>query len=176
MTPVALSTGRSALMAGLLVAALGCVGSETRGDDDRFSLEVFANPPPQYAARDEKVRSVVERLRSIVRVVSSVEQIPVEISSAGVAPSLTPTDSAGMQMSVQHRRVIDGDLYFLFNESYEQHTDRLRIEGTFDEVVLLDPESGEPAPTSLEGDLLTVTLPAVRGIVLWVRHDSPPRR
>jgi len=122
------------------------------------------------AARDEKVRSVVERLRSMVRVVSSVEQIPVEILSAGVAPSLSPTDSAGMQMSVQHRRVMGGDLYFLFNESYEQRTDRLRVEGTFDEVVLLDPETGEPAPVNLKGDVLAVTLPAVRGIVLWVRR------
>ena len=122
-------------------------------------------------ARDAEVRSRVENLQSTVRIVSSVEEIPTAISNAGVTPSLSPVDSAGLQMSVQHRQVTDGDVYLLFNESYAERTDRLRIEGAFREAVLLDPETGEPVATNLEGDVLTVTLPGARGAVLWVTRS-----
>ena len=33
---------------------------------------------------------------------------------------------------------------------------------------MLDPETGKPVATDLEGDLLSVTLPGARGAVLWV--------
>ena len=92
------------------------------------------------------MRERVENLRSIVRIVSSVEEIPTAILEAGVTPSLSPIDSSGMQMSVQQRQVTDGDVFFLFNESYEQRTDQVRIEGAFREALLLDPETGGPSP------------------------------
>jgi len=119
-------------------------------------------------ARDDEVRSRVTNLRPTVRVVSSPEEIPTAISNAGVAPSLGPIDSVGLQMSVQHRKVAEGDVYFLFNESYEERTDQLRIDGAFREVLLLDPETGKFLATNLEGDVLTVTLPGARAAVLWV--------
>jgi hypothetical protein len=97
-----------------------------------------------------------------------VEEIPTAISDAGVTPPLSPIDSAGLQLSVQHREVTDGDVFFLFNESHEQRTDHLRIEGTFREARLLDPETGGSVAMSLEGDVLTVTLLGARGAVLWV--------
>jgi hypothetical protein len=125
-------------------------------------------------ARDAMVSVLVESLRSTVVVVSSAEEIPAAISNAGVTPSLSPIDSAGLQTSVEHRRVSNGDVYFLFNESYEQRTDRLRIEGTFSEALLLDPETGKPAATDLEGDVLTVSLPGARGAVLWVKRLKAP--
>ena len=112
----------------------------------------------------------MESLRATVDIVSSPEAIPAAISNAGVTPSLSPIDSVGLQMSVEHRQVSGGDVYFLFNESYEQRTDPLRIEGAFDEVLMLDPETGRPVAPDLEGDLLTVTLPGARGAVLWVRR------
>jgi hypothetical protein len=121
-------------------------------------------------ARDAMVSSLVESLRATVDIVSSREAIPAAISNAGVTPSLSPIDSVGLQMSVEHRQVSGGDVYFLFNESYEQRTDPLRIEGAFDEVLMLDPETGRPVATDLEGDLLIVTLPGARGAVLWVRR------
>jgi len=121
-------------------------------------------------ARDAMVTSLVESLRGSVVVVSSVEEIPAAISNAGVTPSLSPIDSAGLLMSVEHRRVSGGDVYFLFNESYDARTDQLRIEGAFDEVLLLDPETGEPVAADLEGDVLTVSLPGARGAVLWVKR------
>ena len=119
-------------------------------------------------ARDAMVSFLVESLRSAVDIVSSPEDIPTAIANAGVTPSLSPIDSAGLQMSVEHRRVSNGDVYFLFNESYETLSDQLRIEGAFNEVLMLDPETGKPVATDLEGDLLTVTLPGARGAVLWV--------
>ena len=122
-------------------------------------------------ARDAEVRSRVENLQSTVTIVSSVEEIPTAISNAGVTPSLSPVDSGGLQMSVQHRKVTDGDVYLLFNESYDQRTDQLRIEGAFREALLLDPDTGESVPTNLEGDVLTVTLPGARGAVLWIKRS-----
>jgi hypothetical protein len=119
-------------------------------------------------ARDAEVEALVKSLRSIVVLVPSVADIPTAIASAGVTASLSPIDSAGLQLSIQRRQVNDGDVYFLFNESYEQRSDMLRIEGAFSEVRLLDPESGDPLIVDLEGDVLTVTLPGARGAVLWV--------
>jgi hypothetical protein len=119
-------------------------------------------------ARDAEVSVLVESLRSTVRIVSSVDEIPAAIAAAGVTPSLGPIESAGLQLSVRHRQVVGGDVYFLFNESYEQRTDALRIEGAFREARLLDPETGEAVAMNLEDDVLTVTLPGARGAVLWV--------
>jgi hypothetical protein len=119
-------------------------------------------------ARDDEVRSRVANLRSTVRLVSSPEEIPTAISNAGVTPSLGPIDSAGLQMSAQHRKVTDGDVYFLFNESYQERTDLLQIGGAFREALLLDPETGEALATNLEGDVLTVALPGARAAILWV--------
>jgi hypothetical protein len=119
-------------------------------------------------ARDAEVRSRVENLRSVVALVSAVQYIPTAKASAGVTPSLSPADSTDMQASVQHRQVTDGDLYFLFNESYSQITDRIRINGTSRDALILDPESGNAAAANLEGDVLTVTLPSARGVVLWI--------
>ena len=66
------------------------------------------------------------------------------IANAGVTPSLRPIDSAGLQMSVEQRRVSNGDVYFLFNECHETRSEQLRIEGAFNEVLMLDPETGKP--------------------------------
>jgi hypothetical protein len=122
-------------------------------------------------ARDAMVSALVESLRSTVVIVSSPEDIPAAIANAGVMPSLSPVDSTGLQTSVEHRRVSNGDVYFLFNESYEQRTDQLRIEGGFSEAVLLDPDTGQQVATELAGDVLTVTLPGAHGAVLWVQRD-----
>jgi len=85
-----------------------------------------------------------------------------------VKPSLSPVDSTGLQFSVQHRTVANGDVYFLFNESFDQRTDQLRVEGAFREALLLDPDTGESLATNLEGDILTVTLPGAHAAVLWI--------
>ena len=123
-------------------------------------------------ARDAEVETLVESLRAVVRVVSSVEDIPLAIAGEGVRPSLGPIDSAGLRLSVQRRQLSDGDLYFIFNESYEPRSETLRIEDAFTEAVLLDPETGQAIATDLRGDVLSVTLAAARGAVLWIRRNN----
>ncbi len=123
-------------------------------------------------ARDAAVRASVESLRTTVTIVSSVDEIAAALSNSGVAPSLSPVDSAGAQMSVQHREVANGDVFLLFNESFERRTDRLRIEGPFREATLLDPDTGESVATNIEGDVLTVTLDAARAVILWVTRSE----
>ena len=119
-------------------------------------------------ARDAEVAVLVDSLQSKVTIVTTVAEIPAAIADAGVTPALSPIDSAGLQLSVQHRRVTDGDVYLLFNESFDARTDRLRIEDTFREAVLLDPETGQPINASLDDDILTVTLDGTRAVILWV--------
>jgi hypothetical protein len=121
-------------------------------------------------ARDAEVETLVESLRSVVVVAPSVADIPAVIANAGVTPSLSPIDSADLQLSVQHRQVTNGHVYFLFNESYEPRTEQVRIEGAFTEARILDPDTGDSVAADLEGDVVTVTLPSARGTVLWVSH------
>jgi len=120
--------------------------------------------------RDAEVETLVESLGSVVVVAPSVADIPAVIANAGVTPSLSPIDSAGLQLSVQHRQVTNGHVYFLFNESYEPRTEQVRIEGAFTEARILDPDTGDSVAAGLEGDVVTVTLPAARGTVLWLSH------
>ena len=116
--------------------------------------------------------TLVESLRLLVTVVPSVEDIPSAIASAGVTPSLGPVDSTGLQLSVARRQVSDGDIYFLFNESYESRTDTIRIEAAFTDAVLFDPETGQAIATERSGDTATVTLPGARGVLLWVARAT----
>jgi hypothetical protein len=124
------------------------------------------------APRDASVAALVESLRATVVVVASAEQIPVALGDAGLKPSLGPVGSSGLELSVERRIVDGGDVYFLFNESFEPRTEALRIEDPFAEVLLLDPETGRSEQADLEGDVLTVTLPGARGAVLWVRRGD----
>ncbi|MFW2388857.1 MAG: glycosyl hydrolase [Polyangiales bacterium] len=121
-------------------------------------------------ARDAALDALVETLRAAVVVVGSVEEIPAALADAGLRPSLSPVDSGGLRLSVERRSIDGGDLYFLFNESYEERSDALRIEGAFTGALLLDPETGGSAPAELDDDVVTVTLPGARGAVLWVQR------
>ncbi len=123
-------------------------------------------------ARDAEVEALVESLRSLVIMAPSVSDVPVAIANAGVTPSLSPVDPDGLQLSVERRQVSNGDVYFLFNESYERRSDMLRIRGAFTGAFLLDPETGQSMAAELNGDVLTVTLAGARGAVLWVSRPK----
>ena len=123
-------------------------------------------------ARDAEVEALVESLRSLVIMAPSVSDVPVAIANAGVTPSLSPVDPDGLQLSVERRQVSNGDVYFLFNESYERRSDMLRIRGAFTGAFLLDPETGQSMAAELNGDVLTVTLAGARGAVLWVSRPN----
>jgi len=126
-------------------------------------------------ARDAEVATLVERLRLLVTVVPSAEDIPEAIANAGVTPSVGPVDSTDLQLSVLHRQVSNGDVYFLFNESYEERSEQLRIEDAFTDVDVFDPETGQSVAAELEGDVVTVALSGARGTVLWVKRPAPVR-
>jgi hypothetical protein len=44
----------------------------------------------------------------------------------------------------------------------------MQIEGASHGALLLDPDTGDSVAANLEGDVLTVTLPGARGVVLWI--------
>ena len=121
-------------------------------------------------ARDGMVDALVESLRTDVRTVSAVEEIPAAILEAGVLPALSPISSEGTGLSIARREVTDGDVYYVFNESYEARTESLRVTEAFEAVTLLDPDTGESQPVSLDGDVLTLSLEASRGVVLFVER------
>ena len=121
-------------------------------------------------SRDALVNELVESLRGEVRLVATPSEIPVAMTDLGVLPSLSSTDPDGTDLSIVRRQVVDGDVYFLFNESYEARVERLRISGGFTRLSLLDAETGAPIPTSLDGDVLDVALDPVTGAVLFVQR------
>lgn len=121
--------------------------------------------------RDARVRSLVSEVQPRVRIVTSVGQIPGAIEERGVAPSVSPVDSAGLRLSVTHRKIAGGDLYVLFNESYEARTESLHIGQSFGEARLLDPETGNVQPAEIQDGVLTVALPAAHAFVLWLASD-----
>ena len=173
-----LRVGRGSYRALLIEGRLAARPETLRGIERAASAGVpviWIGPFPERAdglrdleARDAAVAQLVESLRPLVTVVPSVEDIPTAMADSGVTPPLGPVDSAGLKLSIERRQVSDGDLYFLFNESYEERSDTLRIEAAFTDAVLFDPETGRAIPTEIEGDTLTVTLAGARGVLLWV--------
>jgi hypothetical protein len=120
------------------------------------------------AVRDAEVATWVERLQSSVTVVDVATEIAPTLLQAGVSPSLVPATSSGTRLSVARRRVAGGDVYYIFNESFEARTEQLRIAERFSSAMLLDPETGEELSAALEGEIVTVTLGPARGIVLVI--------
>ncbi len=118
--------------------------------------------------RDAMVQSIVERLQTSVTIVDSAEEIATQLAALGLLPSLRPHSSDETRISIQHRQVDDGDIYFLFNESDQPRSERLRIEGDFREASLLDPSTGERTVAPLDGDVVRVDLAPGRGTVMWL--------
>ncbi len=122
------------------------------------------------AARDAEVATWVQSLESSVIVVDQVSEIPSALLAAGLAPSLRPVSQAGTQLSVTHRRVTGGDVYYIFNESFEARTEQLRVAEGFTKATLLNPDTGEGVPVELHGDVLTIALEPAEGVVLSVER------
>jgi hypothetical protein len=116
------------------------------------------------------VAALVAELADEVIRVSTMSEAAAAIREAGVDPSLAPVGGGPRTMSVQHRLVGGDDLYFIFNESYDQRSEQMRIDGAFEEAVLLDPETGKHAAPDIEDGVLTIALPGARGRVLWLKR------
>jgi hypothetical protein len=87
-----------------------------------------------------------------------------------VTPVLRPVDEARTRLSVTHRRVRGGDLHYVFNESFEARTERLRITDGFARVTVLDPDAGERIAYDLDGEIVTIALDPAKGVVLYIER------
>jgi hypothetical protein len=155
--PALLQAIQAAVAAGVPVVWLGDFPTRAPGLVDR-------------ATRDASVQSIVSDLMVSVDVVAEESDVPTAISDAGVLPSIGPVGSGGLSVSIEHRSVSDGALYFIFNESYDPVTATMQLNAPFNEAWLLDPETGATTVPSIAGDVLTLTLPAARGRVLWLKQ------
>jgi hypothetical protein len=157
LDPAVLAAAEAAADAGVPVVWLGAFPERADGLVDA-------------ASRDADVAMHVERLRASVASVDTAEGIAPALIAASVAPALAPLSSTGLQLSVAHREVSGGDLYYLFNESYQSLTETFRISEGFRGATLLDPDTGQPSPIDIDDDVVTVNLGAARGAVLYVER------
>jgi hypothetical protein len=125
--------------------------------------------------RDEQVRGLVERLQQSVLATPGAADIPSTLSTAGIVPPLGPVDGEPLALSITPRKTRDGDLFYLFNESFEETVGRLGTIPATARFTVLDPDSGEAIPAQLDGDgVLTLTLGPARGAVLFIEASALP--
>lgn len=117
-------------------------------------------------ARDQAVVAAVERLRSKVIRVDGAVGVPSALLRAGVVPSVA-ADEGSLALSVEHRRLADGDLWLLFNESWDEADTRLRVDGGAAGAQLLDPESGKSVAVAAGDGSVAVRLPPAGAAILW---------
>jgi hypothetical protein len=129
-----------------------------------------ANGLADASARDAEVARWVESLKSSATVVDEASEVAQALLAAGVTPVLRPVDEARTRLSVTHRRVRGGDLHYVFNESFEARTERLRITDGFARVTVLDPDAGERIAYDLDGEIVTIALDPAKGVVLYIER------
>ncbi|MEM7435595.1 MAG: glycosyl hydrolase [Myxococcota bacterium] len=122
-------------------------------------------------ARDAEVEQLIGELDGGVTVVTGVEFLSEALERQGVEPALGPAARTSLLFSVARRSVEGGDLYFVFNESFEERTDQLRIRGLHGAVRVLDPDTGSVTSASVADGVVALTLSGARGTVVWV--ESP---
>jgi hypothetical protein len=155
--PLMLAAIQAAADAGVPVVWLGGFPSRANGLVDA-------------ATRDARVTTWVQSLESSVTTVEHASEIPGALVEAGVTPVLQPISESGTQLSFAHRRVNGGEVHYIFNESFEPRTEQLRLGEGSGEATLLDPDTGREVPVTLDGDLLTISLEPVRGVVLSIER------
>ena len=121
-------------------------------------------------ARDAEVAALAGSLAGTVIQVEEAAEISSALLDAGVTPMLRPLAAAGARLSIAHRIVRDGDLHYVFNESFEARTEQLEVVGDFRSLALLDPDTGRAVPANLEGATLEIRLAPARGLVLSVER------
>ena len=122
------------------------------------------------AARDAEVATWVESLESNASLIDEASEIAAALVDAGVLPGLRPVSEDGTRFSFAHRRVGGGDIYYVFNESFEARTEQLGVGESFTKAVLLDPDTGEEVSVGVDGEMLTITLEAARGVILSIER------
>ncbi|MFM8410815.1 MAG: glycosyl hydrolase [Alphaproteobacteria bacterium] len=118
-------------------------------------------------ARDREVAAAVERLRAKVLRVESPARVPDALLRAGLVPSISAADGGRLGLSIEHRRVANGDLWLLFNESWDDAEARLRVDGGTTGAHLLDPETGATSAIASDDGFVDVSLPPAGAAILW---------
>jgi len=155
--PELLAAIEAAVAGGVPVVWLGGFPSRAPGLVDR-------------ATRDASVLISVSALMASVDVAATETDVPVAISDAGVLPSIGPAGPGELSVSIERRSVNDGDLYFIFNESYAPLSSTMQLNAPFVEAWLLDPETGEITASGIADNLLPLSLPAAGGSILWLKQ------
>lgn len=119
-------------------------------------------------ARDASVQARVDALEPLVSRVSVATEIPVALRDAGITPPLSPVSSDPLRLSIAHRRLSDGALYLLVNESFAEVTESLELPPAAT-VELYDPDTGAPVDPAVEANVLTLTLPPTATAILLLR-------
>lgn len=119
------------------------------------------------AARDRAVLASSERLRTKVPWSAAPADVPGALLRAGIAPAVSTAGGGPLPFAVEHRRVADGDLWLLFNESWEERRARLVVDGGSAGAQLLDPESGAAIGGSADDGAVEATLGPAGAAILW---------
>lgn len=131
------------------------------------SFPVRATGLSDAAARDRAVLASTERLRAKVLQSAAPADVPAALVRAGVAPAISTAGGGPLPFAVEHRRVADGDLWLLFNESWEERRARLVVDGGSAGARLLDPESGAAIGGSAVDGAIDATLGPAGAVILW---------
>jgi len=123
-----------------------------------------------HEQRDEAVRESVQRLRSQVRFVSDAQGLGSALRSEGLEPVLEPLGDEEFGFALDHREQNGTHILFLFNESYSDLNQRLRLHVPARRVRLLYPESGGIAEVNDIERGLDCTIQARRSRVLLVEE------
>lgn len=158
----------------LLIQDLAIAGPELLQQIQRISLQglpvVWQGHLPRRAAgwrdqvnRDRRVLTLAEQLLQTVAWVDSPADVTAALRSSGLQQRLRPLPSTNPSQLRLNRRVIDGgEVILLFNEADDKVTSSFEITGSWRQAHLLDPGSGEASPLPLQGQIVSVEVPAGR--------------
>jgi hypothetical protein len=92
--------------------------------------------------RDHRTREAVIRLRKLAVSIESQEQLRSALREAAVDPILAPVSDSSMRFAIDHRRSGEEHVILLFNESYEERHQELRIQLDGDALILWNARDG----------------------------------
>ncbi|NQT74145.1 MAG: hypothetical protein HQ553_15485 [Chloroflexi bacterium] len=127
-----------------------------------------------WEERDTATQGITARLQSKVTFAAEESEVGSALLSAGMQPSLAPSDGGELAFAVVRRELPEGDIFFLFNESNRDRTQILDINVRAKGVRVLDPQTGglvtEAIPDESEQLSIRVAIPAKRSLVLVAEH------
>ena len=127
-----------------------------------------------WEERDATTQGITARLQSKVTFAAEENKVGSTVLSAGVRPSLAPSDGGELAFAVVRRELPEGDILFLFNESNKDRTQILDINIRAKGVRVLDPQTGGLVADAIPGESgqisIEVMIPAKRSLLLVAEH------